>query len=92
MVPVWVTVNVDSAIVSVPTRFVVPEYACTLEVTLPGPVPAAPAVIAIQGALLMAVHAQPAAIVTAATISVSAVGLVTVAAVRGVVQVPVAAL
>ena len=33
-----------------------------------------------------------AAIVTAAAISVSAVGLVTVAAVRGVVQVPVAAL
>jgi hypothetical protein len=54
----WLTVNVRPAIVSVPDR-AGPLVAATLKVTLPAPLPFAPAVIVIHGALFDAVHAQP---------------------------------
>jgi hypothetical protein len=59
-----VTVKVLPAIVSVPVRLVVPVLAATLKVTVPPPVPAAPAVTVIHTALLTAVHVQPAAALT----------------------------
>ena len=57
-------VKVDPAIVSVPTRFVVPVWAATLNATVPDPVPAAPAVTVIHAALLTAVHTHPAPALT----------------------------
>lgn len=62
--PACVTVKVFPAMVSVPLRLVVPVLAATLKVTVPPPVPAAPAVTVIHAALLTAVHAQPAAALT----------------------------
>ena len=59
-----VMVNVDPAIVSVPTRLVVPVWAATLTATVPDPVPAAPAVTVIHAALLTAVHTHPAPALT----------------------------
>jgi len=61
---VCVIVTVWPATVSVPVREVVPVFAATLYVTVPLPVPLAPAVTVIQDALLVAVHAQPAVAVT----------------------------
>lgn len=53
-----VTVNVWPAMVSVPFR-AAPELAATLKLTFPGPVPLAPEVTVIHGALLDADHAHP---------------------------------
>lgn len=61
--PVWLTVNVCPAIVTVPVRFV-PEAAATLITTLPLPVPLAPDVIVMNEAVVAAVHAQPLCVVT----------------------------
>ena len=62
--PACVTETVDPAIVSVPVRLVVPVFAATANATVPEPDPDAPDVIVIHDALLIAVHAQPAATVT----------------------------
>ena len=59
-----VTVKVLPAIVRVPVRLVVPVFAAAAMVTVPFPVPAAPAVTVIHAALLTAVHTQPAAALT----------------------------
>jgi hypothetical protein len=59
-----VTVNVAPAIVSVPVRIDATVFAATSNVTVPLPDPVAPAVTVIQGALLVALHAQPVAAVT----------------------------
>ena len=64
-VPVWVTVNVLPAIVSVPVRDDVDVFAAALKLTEPLPEPDAPAVIVNHAALLTAVHAQPDGAVTA---------------------------
>ena len=59
------TVNVWPAMVMVPVR-AGPVFAATVKLTDPVPVPAAPAVIVIHdGALLTAVHAHVAPVVTA---------------------------
>jgi hypothetical protein len=63
--PAWVTVTVWPATVRVPLREVVVVLAAALKVTVPLPLPLAPAVTVIQAALLAAVQAQPAGIVTA---------------------------
>ena len=59
-----VTVKVLPAIVIVPVRVVVPVYAATVNVALPDPLPLEPAIMVIHGALLLAVHAQPAPALT----------------------------
>jgi len=61
--PTCVTVNVCPAMVSVPVRSA-PVFASTVNATGPFPLPVAPDVTAIHGALLVAVHVQPAAVVT----------------------------
>ena len=59
------TVNVWPAIVSVPWRVCVAVFAVAENVTMPPPVPLAPVLIVSHpGALLVAVHAQPAVVVT----------------------------
>jgi len=58
-----VTVNVCPAIVRVPVR-AAPAFAATANATVPLPLPVAPDVMVIHGALLLAVHAQPAVVVT----------------------------
>jgi hypothetical protein len=63
-IPVCVTVNVDPAIVSVPTRLVVLVLAAMLNVTVPAPDPDAPAPTVIHATLLTAVHWQPVPAVT----------------------------
>ena len=62
--PACVTVKVLPAIVTVPVRDVVPVFAATSYVTDPLPLPVAPALIVIQAALLVAVHAHPLPAVT----------------------------
>jgi hypothetical protein len=62
--PAWVTVNVCPAIVSVPVRAEVDEFAADENVTDPLLVPVAPAVTVIHEALLTAVHVQPVPAVT----------------------------
>jgi hypothetical protein len=57
--PACVTVKVLPAIVKVPVRLVVAVLALAVNVTVPDPVPAAPALIVIQPALLTALQAQP---------------------------------
>ena len=57
----WVTVTLWPAIVSMPVRG---PPAAALNWTVPLPVPVAPEVMDSHGALLLAVHAQPAAPVT----------------------------
>ena len=64
LTPAWVTVNVLPAIVSVPVRPVVDVFAADVKLTVPLPVPAAPAVTVIHAALLTAVHAHPVPAVT----------------------------
>jgi hypothetical protein len=59
-----VTVNMLPPTVSVPVRDAVVVFAATPNVTEPLPVPLAPALMVIQAALLVAVHAQPVAAVT----------------------------
>ena len=59
-----VTVNVDPAIVSVPTRLVVVVLAAMLKVTVPDAEPDAPALTVIHATLLTAVHWQPVPAVT----------------------------
>ena len=54
--PPCVTVNVCAPIVIVPVRLVMDGFAATEYVTVPLPVPVVPAVTAIHGALLAAVH------------------------------------
>jgi hypothetical protein len=68
-----VTVTVCPAIVSVATRLSGPELAVALNETVPGPAPDAPAVTVSHAALLLAVHAQPAAALTV-TLAEDAVG------------------
>ena len=63
-VPAWVTVKVEPAIVSVPLRLVLPEFAPAVKVTVPEPVPLAPELTAIHPALLVAVHTHPVPAVT----------------------------
>jgi hypothetical protein len=58
-VPAWVTLKFTPAIVSVPVRLVVAALAATVNVVVPGPVPAAPEVRVIHAALLTADHTQP---------------------------------
>jgi hypothetical protein len=62
--PLWVTLNVRPAIVTVPVRDSVEVFAATVIVTEPAPDPFAPDVTVIHGALLTAVHGQPLALVT----------------------------
>jgi hypothetical protein len=64
-VPAWLTVKVLPPIEIVPERGVELAFAATVNDTLPGPAPDAEPLIVIQFALLVAVHAQPAAAVTA---------------------------
>ena len=59
-----VTVNARPAIVRVPFR-PAPVFAATLKFTFPGPVPLAPEVTVIHGALLDADHAHPDVVDTA---------------------------
>ena len=59
-----VTVNVAPAIVNVPVRDDTALFAATLKATVPFPVPLAPPVTMIHGALLLAVQVQPAATLT----------------------------
>jgi len=66
--PACVTVIVCPAIVIVPVRLLVSVLAATLYDTLPFPVPLAPAVIVIHGAVLAAVHAHDAAFAVTATV------------------------
>jgi hypothetical protein len=58
-----VTVNVCPAIVSVPVRCA-PVFADALYATVPGPLPLPPLVTLSHGALLAAIHVQPAVVVT----------------------------
>jgi hypothetical protein len=58
-VPAWLTVKLSPAIVRVPVRLVVAALAATVNVVLPGPVPAAPELTVIHAALLTADHTQP---------------------------------
>lgn len=62
--PACVTVNVWPAIVRVPVRDVAPVLAPTLYVTVPSPVPFAPAVTDSHPVFVVAVHVQPALAVT----------------------------
>jgi hypothetical protein len=62
--PAWETVKANPAIVSVPLRLDVLVLAAMVNATVPEPDPDAPDVIATHGALLVAVHAHPAASVT----------------------------
>jgi hypothetical protein len=64
------TVNVWPPIVAVPVR-ALPEFAATLKVTVPFPLPLAPAATVTQAALLVAVHVHPAAVDTATLIPVA---------------------
>jgi hypothetical protein len=66
----WFTVNVRPPIVTVPVR-AAPALADTFNITVPFPLPLAPDVIDSHGALLIAVHAQPAVVVTATLIPVA---------------------
>jgi hypothetical protein len=63
--PAWLTVKVLPPLEIVPERGVELPFAATVKATLPGPVPDAALVSAIHDALLVAVHPQPAAAVTA---------------------------
>ena len=65
VMPLWVTVTAWPATVTVPTRCAVAVFAVALKVTVPLPLPLAPPLIVSHAALLVAVHAQPAAAVTA---------------------------
>src|SRR5947208_17173073 len=58
--PAWVTVKVLPAMVSVPVREVAAVLAPTLYVTVPLPVPLAPAVTLSHAVFVVAVHVQPA--------------------------------
>ena len=71
--PGWFTVNVLPAIVSVPLREPAAVLAPTLYVTVPLPVPLAPAVTESQPVFVVAVHVQPELAVTA-TVPVVAAG------------------
>jgi hypothetical protein len=62
----WVTVNVFPAIVNAPVRCTLTVLGATLNVTVPLPLPFAPAVMVIQLRVLDAVQAQPAPAVTLA--------------------------
>jgi hypothetical protein len=61
--PPWLTVSSSPPIVTVPLR-AAPVFAATFRVTLPLPIPLAPALTVIQDAFDVAVHAQPAGAVT----------------------------
>lgn len=58
-----VTVKVRAAIVTVPVRSA-PVFAVRLRTTVPLPVPDAPEVTVIHGALLAAVHEHPSSVIT----------------------------
>jgi hypothetical protein len=62
-VAAWFTVTVWFATVNVPVR-AAPVFAAVLIDTVPFPLPLAPAVIDNHDTLLVAVHAQPAPVVT----------------------------
>jgi hypothetical protein len=59
----WVTVKVCAAIVAVPVRDA-PEFAATLSLTVPGPVPVPPEAIVIHGAFVTDVHAHDPPVIT----------------------------
>jgi hypothetical protein len=59
-----VTVTVCPPIVIVPVRVLAVLFAATVNETVPVPLPFAPEVITMNAALLAAVHAQPASVVT----------------------------
>ena len=61
---VWVIVTVCPATVNVPVLDAVVVFAATPYVTVPLPVPLAPAVTANQAVLVVAVHEQPDVVVT----------------------------
>ena len=61
---VWVTVNVLSAMVRVPVRCMVPVYEPTMNVMAPVPTPFGTGLRVIHGALLVAVQAHNAWVVT----------------------------
>jgi hypothetical protein len=63
-VPACVTVKVAPAIVNVPVRLVVAVLALAVNDTAPDPVPAAPELIVIHGALLTALQTHPVPAVT----------------------------
>ena len=65
MIPLCVTVKDCPAMVRVPEREEIVELAATEKATVPLPFPDEPDVMEIQESLLEAVHAQPAAAVTA---------------------------
>jgi len=71
--PACVTVCVWPAIVMVPTRLVELGLATNVNATVPLPLPLAPLVIVIHDAAVLAVHAQPVAVVTAIDVPVPAV-------------------
>ena len=79
--PLWVTVTVWPATVSVPVRWDVEVFAVALNVTVPLPLPLAPPLMVSHAALLVAVHVQPVAAVTlvaedpAADVRVAEVGV-----------------
>jgi hypothetical protein len=54
-----VTVKVCPAIASVPVRAAAVEFAATLYVRTPVPVPLAPALTTIHGTVLVLLHPQP---------------------------------
>ena len=62
----WLTVNVCPAIVMTPDR-AAPVFAATLNATVPAPVPEAPALMVIHGALVVAVQLHVAADAVTAT-------------------------
>ena len=62
--PACVTVTVWPATVTLPVRGAVPAFAVTENLAEPAPVALLPAVIVIQGALLIDVHPQPVLVLT----------------------------
>lgn len=62
--PAWFTVKAWSAMVAVPGRDALALFASTRMVTMPLPVPVAPAVTVIHGVVLTALQAQPVAVKT----------------------------
>ena len=61
----WVKVKVCPAMVKVPVRVLLEVFSATVYATLPGPAPVFPEMIVIKAALLVAVHEQPAVVLTA---------------------------
>jgi hypothetical protein len=84
--PCCVTVNVRPAIATVPVRCDVAGFAAIVTLTVPFPLPLAPAVTVIHPALLTAVHAQPEVEVTLTLVDSPAAGVVRLAGLIAYVQ------